>query len=91
MPLIEDLAAIVALTDMLVGDEVLRRPSQWRSSSSCQAICIVRTLSVAQVSQILQMCPQKHQPVVTHGDGTGLVLFSVATQQRGGSFPGENE
>ena len=80
MPLIEDLAAIVGETDVLVGEQVSQRPAWWGSSSACQAICIARPQTVGQISEILQLCHSRGQPVVTHGGMTGLVRGAVATR-----------
>ena len=80
MPLIEDLVEIVGETDVLVGEQVSQRPAWWGSSSSCQAICIARPQTVGQISEILQLCHSRGQPVVTHGGMTGLVRGAVATR-----------
>ncbi len=79
MSLIEDLAAIVGETDVLVGDQVTQRPGWWGSRESCQAICIARPQTVGEISEILQLCHSRGQPVVTHGGMTGLVRGAVAT------------
>ena len=80
MPLIEDLAAIVGETDVLVGEQVSQRPACWGSSAPCQAICIARPQTTGQVSEILRLCHAAGQSVVTHGGMTGLVRGAVATR-----------
>jgi FAD/FMN-containing dehydrogenase len=78
MSLIEDLVSIVGETDVLVGEEVSQRPAFWGSTAPSQAICIARPQTTAQVSEILQLCSGRKQPVVTQGGMTGLVRGSVA-------------
>ncbi len=80
MSLIENLAAIVGETDVLVGELVSQRPAFWRSSAPCQAICIARPQTTGQISEILQLCHARAQPVVTHGGMTGMVQGAVPTR-----------
>ena len=78
MSLIDELAAIVGKTDVLLGDQVSDRPAKWGSSSPCEAVCIVRPQSTRQISAILQLCHERGQAVVTQGGMTGLVEGGVA-------------
>ena len=80
MFLVEDLAAIVGETDVLVGEQVSQRPAFWGSSAPSQAICIARPQTTAQVSEILQLCHARRQPVVTQGGMTGMVRGAVSTR-----------
>ena len=81
MSLIEDLVAIVGETDVLVGEEVSQRPAFWGSTAPSQAICIARPQTTGQVSEILQLCSSRRQPVVTQGGMTGLVRGAVSTRE----------
>ena len=80
MSIIENLAAIVGETDVLLGEEVSQRPAFWGSSAPSQAICIARPQTTAQVSKILQLCHARRQPVVTQGGMTGMVRGAVSTR-----------
>ncbi len=78
--LIEELAAIVGETDVLVGEQVSGRPAFWGSTTPSQAVCMVRPQTTAQVSGVLQLCHARGQPVVTQGGMTGLVRGAVSTR-----------
>jgi FAD/FMN-containing dehydrogenase len=66
------LCAIVGEQGMLEGDAVRERAAVlWHGRVAAELL--VRPRSTEQVSQILQLCHARSQPVVTHGGLTGLV------------------
>jgi len=77
--IIEAIRSIVGDTAILTGSDVSSRPESWASTRGCQARCIVRPADTRQVSEIMKVCHQANQPVVTHGGMTGLVHGGEAT------------
>lgn len=71
--LIESIRLLVGDGGLISGDEVRSRPDTYGQPEGCQAACIVRPKSTQQISEILKLCTQWNQPVVTHGGMTGLV------------------
>jgi FAD/FMN-containing dehydrogenase len=71
--LIEKIRSITGPTGVLTGDEVLARPDNWPPRGDCPAKAVVRPASTQEVSEILRLCNEARQPVVTHGGVTGLV------------------
>jgi FAD/FMN-containing dehydrogenase len=75
---ISRLRDIVGDEGILTGDDVhARNPGVFMSR--IEASILVRPASTAQVSQVLRLCHQAHQPVVVHGGMSGWVR---ATQSR---------
>ncbi|WP_346796706.1 FAD-binding oxidoreductase [Halomonas sp. Bachu 37] len=71
--LLNDLMAIVGTEGMLLGEDVSQRSVDWFTGAPCRAKAIVRPRSTEQLSQVLALCYQADQPVVTHGGMTGIV------------------
>ncbi len=70
---LSDLRAIVGDTGVLVGSDVSSRQARIWTDETVQAAAIVRPESTQQVSEVLQYCNDREQPVVVHGGLTGLV------------------
>ncbi|MGK0545765.1 FAD-binding oxidoreductase [Halomonas cupida] len=58
---------------VLTGEDVTRRQVDWLSGAACRAAAIVRPGTPQEVAEVLTLCHQVRQPVVTHGGLTGLV------------------
>lgn len=71
--IIENIRSVVGDAGLLTGKDVHSRPEVWGTQSGVQAHCIVRPATTGQVSEILKICHQHNQAVVTHGGMTGLV------------------
>jgi FAD/FMN-containing dehydrogenase len=67
---------------VLLGDDVRARATGWGRPGPCLAKAIVRPRSTEEVSHVLRLCWEAHQPVVPQGGLTGLV---------GGTVPAESE
>ncbi|HCR99144.1 MAG: FAD-binding oxidoreductase [Halomonas sp.] len=77
--LINSLTDIVGKTGVLLGDDVAQRSVDWFTKASCQAKAIIRPQSTEQLSQVMTLCYEANQPVVTHGGLTGVVHGAVAS------------
>jgi len=71
--LIESIREIVGPQGILTGDDVSSRSDSWPPTGGCQALAIVRPASTAEVAEVIKLCHQQGQAVVTHGGLTGLV------------------
>jgi FAD/FMN-containing dehydrogenase len=71
--LIESICDIVGPHGVLTGEDVSSRSDSWPPRGGCQAMAIVRPGSTEDVSEVLKLCHQQGQAVVTHGGMTGLV------------------
>jgi FAD/FMN-containing dehydrogenase len=71
--LIESIRNIVGPTGVLTGEDVAGRSDSWPPMGGCQALAIIRPANTAEVSEVLKICHQQGQAVVTHGGMTGLV------------------
>ena len=71
--LIDSIRNIVGPEGLLTGDDVASRSDTWPPMGGCKAKCIVRPVSTREVSEVLKLCQEAGQAVVTHGGLTGLV------------------
>ncbi|ALM54568.1 FAD-binding oxidoreductase [Halomonas huangheensis] len=71
--LLERLRQMLGDNAVLTGSDASRREVDWLSKSHCRAAAILRPATPQQVQQIMQLCHEARQPVVTHGGLTGLV------------------
>ncbi|MEQ5821786.1 FAD-binding oxidoreductase [Halomonas sp. SCS19] len=71
--LIETLRERLGAAQVLTGDDVASRQVDWLSGAPCRAAAIVRPGTPEQVAEVLALCHQARQPIVTHGGLTGLV------------------
>ena len=76
--LIDSIRKIVGPEGLLTGDDVTGRSDTWPPRGGCKAKCIVRPASTLEISEVLKLCHQVGQPVVTHGGLTGLVKGATA-------------
>jgi FAD/FMN-containing dehydrogenase len=76
--LLEAIEKIVGPTGVLTGEDVSGRSDSWPPKGGCQAIAIVRPASTEEISEVLKLCHQQGQSVVTHGGMTGLVRGAIA-------------
>jgi len=71
--LIKSICDIVGPQGVLTGEDVTSRSDSWPPTGGCQALAIVRPASTEEVSDVLKLCHEHGQAVVTHGGMTGLV------------------
>jgi len=76
--LLEAFQNIVGTNGVLTGQDVTSRSDSWPPMGGCQAKAIIRPASTQEVSEVLKLCHQRGQPVVTHGGMTGLVRGAIA-------------
>jgi FAD/FMN-containing dehydrogenase len=76
--IIEAIEKIVGPTGLLTGEDVSSRSDSWPPMGGCQARAIVRPATTREVSQVLKLCHEEGQAVVTHGGMTGLVKGAIA-------------
>ena len=76
--LIDSIRNIVGPEGLITGDDVAGRSDTWPPRGGCKAKCIVRPAGTLEVSEVLKLCHQAGQPVVTHGGLTGLVRGATA-------------
>lgn len=79
--LLNDLIAIVGPAGVLLGDDVSQRSVDWFTGAPCRAKAIVRPRNTEQLSNVMALCYQADQPVVTHGGMTGIVHGGVASPE----------
>ena len=72
-PVIETIRDIVGPQGVLTGEDVSSRSDSWPPMGGCQALAIIRPGTTEEVSEVLKLCHQHEQAVVTHGGMTGLV------------------
>jgi len=78
-PLLLKLVDIVGKNHVLVGHSLEQRATSYWDSAPTIAMALVRPSSTAEVSQILKICNQHKQPVVTQGGLTGCVEGAITT------------
>ena len=76
--LLAALAEIVGPDNLLTGEAVRQRSVDWFTSAPCEAAAIVRPRDTEQLRQVMVLCHEARQPVVTHGGLTGVVHGAVA-------------
>lgn len=79
--LLNDLIAIVGPAGVLLGDDVSQRSVDWFTGAPCRAKAIIRPRNTEQLSNVMALCYQADQPVVTHGGMTGIVHGGVASPE----------
>ena len=62
------------------GEELAQRATSYWDATPISAIALVRPGTTEQVSQVLRLCHQYQQPVVTHGGKTNCVRSADATE-----------
>ena len=72
--LADELTAIVGAAGLLQGEAVTSRSAGvWGPTRTIATDCLVRPATTAELSQVLALCQEHRQPVVTHGGLTGVV------------------
>lgn len=71
--LIDSLVSCVGQEHVLLGDDVSSRAKHVWNSAPRKALAIVRPANTEDVSEVLKLCFEARQCVVTHGGLTGLV------------------
>ncbi|MDM7480792.1 MAG: FAD-binding oxidoreductase [Halomonas sp.] len=79
--LLNDLLGVVGSAGVLTGDDVTQRSVDWFTGAPCRAKAIIRPRSTEQLSQVMAICYEAGQPVVTHGGMTGIVHGGVASPE----------
>lgn len=75
--LIEQLQELLDPGGLIIGEEAREREDGWSWGLS-QSRIIVRPKNTDQVSQIMKICHERGQAVVTHGGKTGMVQGCIA-------------
>ncbi|MFC1695454.1 FAD-binding oxidoreductase [Pseudomonadota bacterium] len=76
--LVESIQNIVGPAGILTGEDVSGRSDSWPPVGGCQAMAIIRPGNTAEVAEVLKLCNEHQQAVVTHGGMTGLVGGAIA-------------
>ncbi|MGM0692206.1 MAG: FAD-binding oxidoreductase [Pseudomonadota bacterium] len=76
--LLERLSAILGGDNVLTGEAVHQRSVDWFTALPCAAGAIVRPATTQQLSEVMALCHEAGQPVVTHGGVTGVVHGAIA-------------
>ncbi len=79
--ILKAIESVVSPGGVLLGKDVSARPDSWPPVGGCQAMAIIRPVSTGEVSQVLKICYEAGQNVVTHGGLTGLVGGARATKE----------
>ena len=77
--LLEAIEKIVGPNGVLTGGDVSARSDSWPPMGGCKARAIIRPADTMEVAEVLKLCHQHQQAVVTHGGMTGLVRGAVAS------------
>jgi FAD/FMN-containing dehydrogenase len=80
-PLIEQIKNIVGDDGVLMGETLSERTSSYWDPSPLEAMALVRPGTTEQLSDVMKLCYQNDQPVVTHGGMTGCVEGVTVNQQ----------
>ncbi|GAA0834094.1 FAD-binding oxidoreductase [Marinomonas arenicola] len=76
--LLDAIEKVVGEKNILRDEDVRSRSADWITREPCLALALVRPVNVDQLSQVMALCYEADQPVVTHGGLTGLVRGAVA-------------
>ncbi|MDP7549209.1 MAG: FAD-binding protein, partial [Alphaproteobacteria bacterium] len=77
---IEQLRGIVGDRGLVLNEDLAGRSAGYhRPDETLQAKVLVRPANTDEVSQVLRICNEAGQPVVSHGGLTGLVDGSLAS------------
>ncbi|MEI6895181.1 MAG: FAD-binding oxidoreductase [Colwellia sp.] len=79
--LIKQFEAIVSPNGLLQGKELSLRATDPFGISFCQSKLLIRPINTDELSQVMKLCHQHKQPVVTHGGLTGLVGGASTTAE----------
>ncbi len=71
--LIKEIEKVVSPGAVLLGEDVATRPESWPPLGGCKAKALVRPSNTEQVSEVVRLCNEAGQSIVTHGGLTGLV------------------
>jgi FAD/FMN-containing dehydrogenase len=77
--MISALQDIVGAGNVLLGDDVAMRNTQWGVHSPCRAKAIVRPSCTEEVAAVIRLCHQHDQKVVPFGGLTNLVIACLAS------------
>ena len=80
MTIIDQLKSIVGTDHVLSAAAVAERATHFWDPAPMVAMALVRPANTAEVSEVLKVCHQNNQPVVTHGGVTGLVDGDKTTE-----------
>jgi len=81
MTIIDEIKNIVGADHVLLKEAVAERAQHFWNPSPMVASALVRPANTEEVSQVLKICHQHNQPVVTHGGLTGLAEGEKSTEQ----------
>jgi len=81
MTITDQLKNIVGSDHVLSAASVAERATHFWDPSPMVAMALVRPANTREVSEVLKICHQHNQPVVTHGGVTGLVDGDKSTEQ----------
>ena len=76
--IITALQNIVGASNVLLGDDVAMRNTQWGEHSPCRAKAIVRPSGTEEVAEVMRLCHKRDQKVVPFGGLTNLVDACLA-------------
>ncbi len=79
--LLQQLRSIVGRDGVVAGAELEQRACSYWDPSPLRARALVRPRSTAELSQVMRLCHELEQPVVTHGGLTGVVEGVAASEQ----------
>ena len=79
--LLHAFSEIVGAGNVLTGDAISQRSKNYWDPTPLEAKAIVRPANTIEVSQVLQICHEVNQSVVTHGGLTGLADGDHSTAQ----------
>lgn len=77
--LIAAISAVVGEGGVQAGEDIRARQVSWVGHTGAAARALVRPSSTQQLSEVLRLCSEAHQPVVPLGGNTGLVDGALAT------------
>jgi FAD/FMN-containing dehydrogenase len=63
---------------VLLGTEVSSRAGGW-AEGPCEALAIIRPRNTQEVADVVRLCNQHNQPIVTQGGKTGMVRGCIAS------------
>ena len=79
--LLQQLRSIVGQDGVIAGADLQQRACSYWDPSPLHAKALVRPRSTAELSQVMKLCHELDQPVVTHGGLTGVVEGVAASEQ----------
>ncbi|KEA63622.1 D-2-hydroxyglutarate dehydrogenase [Marinobacterium lacunae] len=77
--LLDSIEKVVGSQNVLRGEDVRSRTADWMTKEPCLAGAIVRPANTEQLSEVMALCYEANQAVVTHGGLTGLVRGGMAS------------